>query len=52
MSLPGSGPFAMKDLLKAHKMMMSSLITSAGKWRSTNIGLMKGEAVAHVAPQA
>ncbi len=45
-------PFAVKDLLKAHKMMMNALIKTAGKWRSTNVGVMKGTAVAHVAPKA
>lgn len=50
--LPEFKPFVMKDLLKAHKMMMSSLIKSSGKWRNTNVGIMKGDAVAHVAPQS
>ena len=50
--LPEFKPFAMNELLKAHKIMMGGLIKSAGKWRSTNVGVMKGDAVAHLAPQA
>lgn len=50
--LPEFKPFVMKELLKAHRVMMSGLIKSSGKWRSINVGVMKGDAVAHVAPQA
>ena len=45
-------PFLQKDLLKAHKAMMAGLIKSAGQWRRGNVGIMKGDAVSHVAPQA
>lgn len=45
-------PFSIKDLLEAHKVMMDDLVAGAGKWRSTNVGIMKGAVVSHVAPQA
>lgn len=45
-------PFSMKDLLKAHKVMMRELIPTAGNWRHTNVGILKGKAVSHIAPQA
>ena len=40
-----------KSLLKAHAMMMDGLITDAGQWRSGNVGILKGAAVSHIAPQ-
>jgi Fic family protein len=40
------------DLLKAHGIMMGDLIKTAGKWRRGNVGIMKGSAVSHIAPQA
>ncbi len=45
-------PFSMKDMLKSHKIMMRGLIDTAGKWRSTNVGIIKGTVVSHVAPQS
>ena len=45
-------PFALSSLLKAHGDMMQGLILSAGKWRSAGVGIMKGSAVAHIAPPA
>jgi len=45
-------PFSLDDLLAAHKGMMSGLINSAGRWRKGNVGIFRGEAVAHVAPKA
>ncbi len=38
------------DLLYAHKLMMSGLITNAGDFRSGNIGVYGKEGVSHVAP--
>ncbi len=51
-SLTDFNPFAMRDILKAHKTMMAGLINTAGKWRDTNVGVIKGTAIAHVAPKA
>lgn len=41
-----------KGLLKAHGVMMRSLIDTAGKWRSGNVAILKGSKVSHMAPQA
>lgn len=45
-------PFSMKDFLKSHGVMMRDLIGGAGKLRSTNVGIIKGSVVSHVAPKA
>lgn len=45
-------PRSLKDLLKAHRLMMKSLLPTAGKWRGSDVGILKGTAVAHVAPPA
>jgi Fic family protein len=39
------------DLLKAHSIMMSGLVPDAGKYRSINVGIIKGSKVGHVAPK-
>jgi Fic family protein len=44
-------PFKVADLLNAHKVMMSGLIPDAGKYRTTNVGIIKGSKIGHVAPQ-
>lgn len=38
------------DLLKAHKILMSGILTTAGSFRSVNVGVGSSEGVAHVAP--
>jgi Fic family protein len=43
---------APKGLLKAHGIMMGGLIGTAGKWRSGNVGILKGSKVSHMAPKA
>lgn len=50
--LPKLNPFKTADLLKAHKFMTDGLLTSAGRWRSGNVGIVKNGKVSHVAPQA
>jgi Fic family protein len=45
-------PHTLKDLLKAHRIMMMGLIKNAGKWRGSGVGILKGTAVSHVAPPA
>ncbi|MEM7108733.1 MAG: Fic family protein [Bacteroidota bacterium] len=45
-------PLSMKQLKTAHQVMMDGLIKTAGQWRSSNVGIMKGSEVSHVAPQA
>lgn len=41
-----------QELLKAHEVMMRGLIPTAGKWRTGNVGIMKGSKVSHLAPRA
>jgi Fic family protein len=45
-------PVSAKSLLKAHRIMMDGLIPNAGKWRSRNVGILKGSAISHIAPKA
>lgn len=42
---------SIKDFLKAHKILMKSLVASAGKFRDKNVGVLKGSKVSHVAPK-
>jgi Fic family protein len=41
-----------KDLLSAHRILMSGLIDEAGTYRSGSVGVMEGKQVIHMAPQA
>ena len=41
-----------RDLLKAHKILMAGLIDDAGHYRIGNVGVMNGDKVVHMAPQA
>lgn len=43
-------PFQLKDFEKAHSLLMQGLVANAGKLRTTNVGIVKGSKVAHVAP--
>lgn len=45
-------PMSIKDLLKAHRMMMEDLITENGRFRSGDVGVFAGAAVVHIAPPA
>lgn len=45
-------PYSVKDLLKAHKMMMEGLIPESGKFRSGGVGVFDGDVVIHMAPPA
>ena len=45
-------PYAVKDLLKAHKKMMEGLIPENGRFRSGGVGVFAGDAVMHMAPPA
>ena len=40
----------LEDLLKAHKLMMDGLLTTAGSFRKVNVGVGSSEGVSHVAP--
>ncbi|WP_275097005.1 Fic family protein [Sedimenticola hydrogenitrophicus] len=45
-------PEAEKDLLEAHRILMSSLIDEAGVYRRGGVGVMAGPQVIHMAPPA
>lgn len=45
-------PFSEKDLLKAHRLMCKDLINEAGRYRKSGVGIMKGNQLAHIAPEA
>lgn len=45
-------PEAEKDLLEAHRMLMSGLIDEAGLYRNGGVGVMAGSQVIHMAPPA
>jgi len=43
-------PFSVKDLLKAHGVMMQGITPDAGKFRNCNEGVFKGKKCVHLAP--
>ena len=45
-------PYAVKDLLKAHRMMMEGLIPENGRFQSGGVGVFAGDVVVHMAPPA
>ena len=45
-------PYEEKDLLKAHKLMMSDLVERNGKYRNDGVGVFDGKQVVHLAPPA
>lgn len=45
-------PLKEKDFLKAHKQLLQGLISSAGQYRSTSVGVFKGRKISHIAPPA
>jgi Fic family protein len=49
--LDSFNPLSLKSFLKAHQFLMKDLVKSAGQFRSTNVGILKGSRVAHVAPK-
>ena len=42
----------MEDLLRAHKILMQSLLTDNGSWRNTAVGILKSSVISHIAPPA
>ena len=40
----------LEDLLRAHKLMMSGVLTNAGSFRNVNVGIGNKEGMSHVAP--
>lgn len=49
---PKLDPFSVRDLLKAHGVMMSALIEEAGVFRHGGVGVFAGRRTIHLAPQA
>jgi Fic family protein len=45
-------PLMVDDLLKAHGLLMSDLVFENGQWRTGNVGVFKGQEIAHMAPPA
>lgn len=45
-------PLSEKDLLKAHKILMSALVDEEGRYRSGGVGIVKGKEIVHLAPPA
>jgi Fic family protein len=43
-------PYQLKDLEKAHSLLMNGLIEHAGRMRTKNVGIVNGSQVAHIAP--
>lgn len=43
-------PYQIKDFLKAHKLLMNGLIDNPGQFRKSQVGIMKGKNVTHIAP--
>ena len=41
-----------KDLLRAHRLMMSDLVSQNGKYRTGGVGIFDGSEVVHIAPPA
>lgn len=50
--MEGFDSLSVKALLHAHGMVMSDLVSTAGSWRRSNVRIMKGSAVSHIAPPA
>ena len=45
-------PRSLRSLLRAHRLMMGGLLSSAGTWRSGNVGVLHGSRISHLAPRA
>lgn len=45
-------PFSERSFLSAHKILMQGLIHQAGKYRTSGVGIVKGNKITHVAPPA
>lgn len=45
-------PYSIRELLKAHGVLMKGIIPDAGKWRAGSVGILKGHQVSHIAPKS
>ncbi|ULQ61028.1 Fic family protein [Brucepastera parasyntrophica] len=43
-------PYSMKDFLKAHGILMEGLVDNPGKFRNSQVGIIKEKEVTHIAP--
>ncbi len=43
-------PYNKLDFLKAHEILMTDLVGNAGEYRKSQVGIMKGKQVTHIAP--
>lgn len=50
--LLGFDPFSIKDMLRAHRVLMADLTDEAGRLRSGGVGVFAGELLVHMAPPA
>lgn len=50
-SIPTYNPFTQSDFLSAHRSLLFGLIEDAGQLRHRNVGVLKGDHVAHMAPK-
>jgi Fic family protein len=51
-AMPQWSPSSVKNLLAAHRLLMSGLIATAGRFRSGAVGIAQGKKVVHLAPPA
>ncbi len=49
---PTLNPFSVKDLLKAHSVMMQALVDDAGRFRRGGVGVFGEQGLVHMAPPA
>ena len=49
---PSLNPFSVKDLLKAHSVMMQALVDDAGRFRRSGVGVFSEQGLVHMAPPA
>ncbi|MES2921909.1 MAG: Fic family protein [Verrucomicrobiota bacterium] len=51
-AMPSWNPSSSKDLLAAHRLMLSGLVPDAGKYRTRSVGIAQGRQIVHLAPPA
>jgi Fic family protein len=49
-SLSHYKPYSIKDFLKAHNTLMAGLVENPGQFRKSQVGILKGKEIAHIAP--
>jgi len=45
-------PYNNNDFFKAHSLLMADLVKNPGEYRRSQVGIMKGEKVTHIAPSS